>query len=320
MPLTDLSLAACREYAPDLAVPADFDAFWARTLASDGAAPRLREVRTGLTRIRTFDVTVDGFGGEPVSGWLQVPAGVGGPLGCVVEYLGYSRGRGLAQEHLFWASAGYAHLVMDSRGQGWNTAPSTTPDPDGAVASAQPGVITRGLDDPDRFYYRRLYTDAVRFAQAARALPDVDPDRVAVAGGSQGGGLTLAVSGLVSGLAAAMPDVPFLCDFRRGVDVASSGPYTEIAAHLALHRDAAARAFATLAYFDGVTLAARATAPALFSIAMMDPICPPSTCFAAYNAYGGPKDVRVYEFNGHEGGGLRHRVTQLEWLRERLSP
>lgn len=52
---------------------------------------------------------------------------------------------------------------------------------------------------------------------------------------------------------------------------------------------------------------------------MMDEVCPPSTCFAAYHRYGGPKDLRVYEFNGHEGGGAHHRRAQLTWVRELLT-
>lgn len=36
--------------------------------------------------------------------------------------------------------------------------------------------------------------------------------------------------------------------------------------------------------------------------------------FAAYNAYGGPKDITVYEFNEHEGGEAFHSGQQLRWL------
>ena len=41
-----------------------------------------------------------------------------GPLPTMVEYIGYGGGRGQPYEWLLWASAGYAHLVMDTRGQG----------------------------------------------------------------------------------------------------------------------------------------------------------------------------------------------------------
>lgn len=67
--------------------------------------------------------------------------------------------------------------------------------------------------------------------------------------------------------------------------------------------------------FDGVNFAARASAPALFSAALMDDICPPSTVFAAYNHWSGPKDIRVWPWNRHEGGGHFQDLEQLRFLR-----
>lgn len=37
--------------------------------------------------------------------------------------------------------------------------------------------------------------------------------------------------------------------------------------------------------------------------ALMDQTTPPSTVFAAFNAYAGEKDIQVWPYNGHEGGG-----------------
>ena len=41
------------------------------------------------------------------------------------------------------------------------------------------------------------------------------------------------VSGLAEGLAGVMADVPFLCDFRRAVEVTDAYPYREISDYLA---------------------------------------------------------------------------------------
>ena len=81
-----------------------------------------------------------------------------------------------------------------------------------------------------------------------------------------------------------------------------------------VHRDQVETVFRTLSYFDGVNFAARANARALFSVALMDDICPPSTVFAAYNHYRGPKDIRVYSYNQHEGGQTFQRLEQLQFL------
>jgi cephalosporin-C deacetylase len=59
----------------------------------------------------------------------------------------------------------------------------------------------------------------------------------------------------------------------------------------------------------------RATASALFSVGLADDITPPSTVFAAFHHYAGRKDISVYPYNGHEGGGTRHFLVQLSFLR-----
>ena len=78
------------------------------------------------------------------------------------------------------------------------------------------------------------------------------------------------------------------------------------------------RVFSTLSYFDVAILGRRATAPALFSVGLMDETCPPSTVYAAYNHYGGPKEIREYAFNDHEGGEGFHEVALMRWLATRL--
>jgi cephalosporin-C deacetylase len=45
----------------------------------------------------------------------------------------------------------------------------------------------------------------------------------------------------------------------------------------------------------------------------MDDICPPSTVFASFNHYAGPKEIEVYPYNGHEGGGAHQVARALEF-------
>ena len=317
----DLPLDEARVYRPALAVPEDLEAFWARTLARiGGTAPTLTRVDSGLVTVESYDVTLAGFDGDPVRAWLHLPAEPlrTGVLPGVVQFQGYNGGRGLPHEHVFWASAGYAHLVVDTRGQGSGWTTGATGDPAGA-GPAQPGFLTRGVEGPDAYYYRRVYADAVAALEVLRGHDLVDPSRVAVAGGSQGGGISTSVAALApSSVAAVLCDVPFLCDFRRAAAVAQTDPYLELVRYLAAHRDRVEQTFATLSYFDVAVLARLATAPALWSVALMDLTCPPSTVFAAYNSYGGAKEMAVYEYNDHEGGDAYQRTLQLAWLRETL--
>lgn len=318
MPLFDYTQAELEAYRPDRDEPADFDAFWAKTLAQVAEHPigaTFTPYDAKLTTVDVFDVEFAGFGGDPVRGWFLIPHGTTTPLPCVVQYIGYSGGRGFPHDSLVHSAAGRAHLIMDSRGHPGSDTPDRDPYATGPAAF---GYMTRGFGSPEQYYYRRIMSDAVRAVEAARSHPLVDADRVVVAGGSQGGGLALAAAGLSEGLAGALVDVPFLCHYRRALDIADRGPYVEITGFLNRRRDQTERVLATLAYFDGMNFAARATAPALFSVGLEDHTCPPSTVYAAYNHYGGRKDLRVWRFNDHEGGGSYQTAEQLKFLADLL--
>ena len=175
MAFIDKPLDELAAYLPARTEPSDFAAFWDKTLAETRKHP-LEPVfaphETGLTTVTVEDATYSGFGGQRIKGWLVRPTVAEGPLPTIVEFVGYGGGRGLAFERLLWASAGYAHFVMDTRGQGGTWQSGDTPDnfADGAGPS-YPGVMTRGVLSPETYYYRRLYTDAVRAVEAARTHP-----------------------------------------------------------------------------------------------------------------------------------------------------
>lgn len=318
MAFFDLPLDDLYQYLPPRQEPGDFDAFWQETLEATRSYPleaQFAPVDYYLRTVECFDVTFRGYGGQQVKGWLLLPTRRDAPLPCVVEYIGYGGGRGFPIEWLTWSSAGFAHLIMDTRGQGSSWRHGDTPDsePDGSNAQV-PGFMTRGILSPQTYYYRRVFCDAVRAVETARAHPAIDPQRIAVSGGSQGGGITLAVSGLDPSVQVAMPDVPFLCHYQRAVQITDGAPYQEIVKYCQVHRDKVETVFQTLAYFDGVHFAARARGHALFSVGLMDEICPPSTVFAAYNHYTGPKEIKVWTYNHHEGGDAYQTLEKLRFL------
>ena len=316
----DLPLEELQKYRPARSEPTDFDAFWARTLIEARAFPidaRFELVETGMTLVDTYDVTFNGYGGQPIKGWLLLPHTCSGQLPCVVEYTGYGGGRGHPHDWMLFPSAGYACFAMDVRGQGssWRTGHTADYEPQGAGPN-YPGFMTRGVQSPETYYYRRLFTDVARSIEAIRTHVAVDKKRIAVNGGSQGGGMALAAAGLVPDLSAVMTDVPFLCHFRRAVTLVDTDPYYEIGRYLSQNRDHMEMVLNTLDYFDCVNHSARTNAPALFSVGLMDTTCPPSTVYAAYNHYTGEKQITVWPFNKHEGGQTFQSVEKLAFLKK----
>jgi hypothetical protein len=156
MAFFDLPKEELRKYKPARSEEKDFDSFWSSTLADTKSTPlnpRFTPYETGLDAIEAFDVSYNGFGAERIAAWLILPAAAlrpslpgykNGRLPCIVEFIGYGGGRAFPWDWLFWASAGFAHFVMDSRGQGASWSPGDTPD-SGTTGPSVPGVMTMGI-------------------------------------------------------------------------------------------------------------------------------------------------------------------------------
>jgi len=313
MPMEELS-----SYKPQVREEADFDQFWMETLResrSYALNPVFKEIDHPFKHLKIYDVTYSGFGGNRIRGWFLRPLESSRPLPCYLEFIGYGGGRSLPHEWIAMASAGMAHFVMDTRGQGSTWSHGDTPDAEPVQENGQyPGFMTRGILSEKNYYYRRVFTDAVRAFDCLLTRDDVDASRIAMGGGSQGGGITIAAAGLIPEAQIVFPDVPFLCHFHKAIRMTDSHPYAEIREFLKTHRTRDEQVHRTLSYFDGVNFAKRAKARAVFSTALMDDICPPSTVFAAYNHYAGEKEIKVWDFNGHEGGGAFQKQRQLQIL------
>jgi len=328
----DMPLEQLENYRPVTDRPSDFREFWVSSLdtarkAARGGQPILQKVDTGLSAVTVHDVTFPGFAADPIKAWLVQPTGEppAGGWPVIVQLIAYGGGRGLPHEHLKWPAAGYAILVVDARGQGshWGSG-GETGDPHGRSASVG-GWLTSGIDDPHHHYYRRYIIDGVRAVDAARVIPGLDPNRVGLLGISQAGGGVIGAGAILSMVSepvqAVISNVPFLCNFKRAVQIVDSRPYGEITQLLSVRRDPEFEKIVwhTLSYIDGVNFAAYATEPALFSVALMDVTCPPSTVFAAYNSWGAEaatkpdKEIEVYAYNNHEGGQEYHFPAELAW-------
>ena len=208
MAFFDLPLDQLKTYKPERTEGADFDSFWESTLAEARAFPlnaTFEKVDYGLVAQETYDVTYNGFGGQPIKGWFILPIQRSGKIPCVVEFIGYGGGRQFGFDWLLWASAGYAHFVMDTRGQGSTWSAGDTPDlyADGGNAH-YPGSMTKGILDPNHYYYRRVFTDAVRAIEAARSHPVVGEAQIALQAD-----ILASVSRITSSFPGAFP--PFTC-------------------------------------------------------------------------------------------------------------
>jgi cephalosporin-C deacetylase len=303
MPLIDMSLQELQAYRPLLTAQPDLAEYWERSLEESGRSPlnaMLEPIEYPIDGPGFNRVWYDGWRGARICAWYIVPPG-DGPFPVVVVYHGYGSSKGAIYSLLPWVSAGswltagYAVLAVDTRGQSGD---STDPGPYSTGHTR--GYMTQGILDPEEYYYRGAFIDCVRALDFVCSRTELDPDRIAVTGISQGGALTLAVAALDHRPKAAAARVPFLCHYRRALEVTDEMPYWEIAEYLNMHPDREEQAFRTLSYFDNLNLAPRITCPTLVTVGLQDMICPPSTVFAAYNHMSCDKQILVYPYMGHD--------------------
>jgi len=260
-----------------------------------------------------YKVFFDAFEGGRICGWL-IAREDARPQPTLIFYHGYGGTKGHVFDYLGWALQGYTVLATDVRGQAGESTDNADY-PSGATTWATMGVL-----DPHRYYYVRAYADAIRAIDFACECDEVDEDRIAVTGISQGGGLSLAAAALDSRPKLCMSDVPAFCHFRRTLELTQEQPWAEVVRYFATYPDRTEEIFRTLSYVELNNFADSIECPTLISVGLVDMLCPPSTIFGVYNRLKCPKEIVVYEFSGHEAGSFTyHTEKKLRWAREHLS-
>ncbi len=315
----DMHLEALRDYKPDLTREPDFDEFWSKSLRQLANVPIKYELEPydyPVKGVKVFRVSYLGFESANIEGWLAIPEGAGLHPGLVIFH-GYNWAfEGCVNDVVNWALNGYATMNMLVRGQQGHSI-------DNVISSTgfTAGWMTKGILNPEEYYYRAVYLDAVRAVEVLASLPEVDESRIGVTGGSQGGALTLATAALSDIPVIAAAEMPYLSNFERAIDITPHGSYLEINEFLRRNSkpEIEVQVKKTLSYIDNMNLAPRIKCRTWICTGLVDEITPPSTVFAVYNHLTCQKDIAVFRYFGHEfiPGSVE---TKLRLLMDVLAP
>jgi cephalosporin-C deacetylase len=301
-------------YVPELTKKDDFDEFWQETIREAQRvplAPQRMQVDYPIRSAAVYEIQYNGMDGTPIHGWMIVPTFLRKErYPCLVHFHGFNGNRGEPGAFMNWVMMGFVVISVDCRDQGGKT---------GNQAAYSSGfslnVASKGIHNKYEYYYRYVYMDCLKALDFACAQAEVDSSRIVVEGGSQGGGLSMAVVALDDRPVLAMADVPSNSNLTQRVD-GLHGAFASAAEYVKMHPDRLDLVIDNLSYFDTMNMADRITCRVFASVAMKDETCPPRMYFATFNRIKSAKDIVIYPFNGHEGGGAEQTEKKLAYVNQ----
>ena len=266
----------------------DFLSFWQTTLEElkkvdpQFKLKRLTEYSGGKKNL--YHVSMYSLGNVMIEGYYAVPK-VKGKYPALIHYMGYG-----AEPYLpdINGNPEFAEFILSVRGQGIQKATNTYGD-----------WILWGLNSKEDYYYRGAYMDVIRAIDFIASRPEVDAEKIAAEGGSQGGAFTFVACALDKRIKVCAPGVPFLSDFEDYFKVAK-WPADAFRKYLNAHSEITwEHLYELLSYFDIKNFAPYITCPMFMAVGLKDDVCPPHINFAAYNQVHSSKQYYAFPYSGH---------------------
>jgi len=181
-----------------------------------------------------------------------------------------------------------------------------------------PGIWGYKICNEKEAAYRGIYMDCVRAVEFLLSRPEVDPSRVGVMGGSQGGGLTVATAGLCNDQIKACSFFdPFPCDVRDHLKTRTMCN-KEFKSYLNFYHNECSfeDALNVQDLLDAKGFAAWIKCPAFFVTSLFDDDVPPHIGFSVYNRISSPKSFKIYPELGHMND--KARGVQMQFMKKEL--
>jgi len=220
-----------------------------------------------VTGLAIRNVSFHSADGQKVGGLLQYPRnGDCRRYAGIVHFTGYG---GELMLDADFVSAGYAVLNFSHRGMLLGS--------EGFDRYAPVPLLVRNIENRRAYVYRSILLDCLLALKVMRSLEVIDPQRMAVMGTSQGGGLSIIVGALDPGVRCLSADLPWLTDFQYQLGHEVEGPYQELKEYLRRRPEQERVVLETLGYYDTLHFADLLTQPALISLGQKDTTCAPQS-------------------------------------------
>jgi cephalosporin-C deacetylase len=308
---------APEQIKPTVPEPSDFDAFWDKGKqeligvpmdAKLTPMPASSTAKADCWHVSLQNVALEAGHLTHVYGVLCEPKG-DGPFPALLNVPGagvraYRGNVEMAERGIITFQIGINGIPVDLEG----------PIYDDLRWGALSGYRIHSLDNRDDYYYRRVYLGCLRANDFLVSRPRYDGRMLGVAGGSQGGALTIVTAGLDPRVKVVGVSYPALTD-TTGYLHGRAGGWPHMFQDETRHRSPAK--IATVAYYDVVNFARRLRVPGLYTWGFNDETTPPTSMYAAYNVITAEKSLLLALEMGHPPvPEVTSRMN--EWLETKL--
>ena len=215
--------------------------------------------------------------------------------------------------HKYYAENGCIRMEMEIHGLNPTLPKETFDDMTKAFNGRDNGYLFNGLEDPDRYYMKRVYLALIRCLDLLTSLPEWDGRNVIVQGGSQGGALSMVAAALDSRVTQCIVNHPALSDMAA-YSAGRTGGYPHFNRVEGMFNDKTLR---TMAYYDVVNFARHITCDTYMTWGYNDDTCPPTTSYAVWNTLTCPKEALITPVNEHWTSD-ETEYRQMEWMLKKL--
>ncbi|MGV3504755.1 MAG: acetylxylan esterase [Adhaeribacter sp.] len=276
-------------------MPADFLDFWNKAKAANARIPldvqsRLLPERSN-EKVNVYEISVQNYQlGSRIYGIACIPKKEGKyPAILTVPGAGIRAYAGDVKT----AEKGFITLQIGIHG-----IPVTMPDSVYvrlAKTEKYKNYRVDGLQDRNQYYFKRVYLGCIRAIDYIFTLPQFDGHNLGVAGGSQGGALTIVTTALdrrVKYCSAFAPALSDLTGYLHG----RAGGWPHVFKNPGSGKPALVE---NSRYYDVANFAQLLQVPGFYSFGFNDETCPSTTMYAAYNAIKAPKELFIAKDAGH---------------------
>jgi cephalosporin-C deacetylase len=291
--------------------PADFESFWhdaTLDLAKVKPEYKITELpdsskdgrRVFAVEMRSLDnLLIRGFLTEPITKNKSKKFAV------LLGLPGYQVSLG----PMFGSDPDIAIFTINIRGSGYSR---------DEINVRRENYILLNIEDKNKYVLRGAIMDCIRAVDFIYSRPELRHDNIIATGGSQGGFLAVAISGIDKRINFCSAANPILSDIRNLVHEVD-WPFIDIKKYIntrpGLTMD---KVLNTLDYFDAKNFASDIECPTLIGMGLVDNIAPPNNVYVLYNGVRAPKHIIVFRDLAHEIG-KKYVLYEGRWMRDQFA-